>query len=296
MKTFKPVMLLFIALFLSFPVYAQKQNLDTNAAVEEITITQGDTVEVFSQKMKRNILNTIIVPAQYFDDELQEEQYPVVYLLNGYSGDHTSWPIIKPNIDDIASEMGVIIVCPDGQDSWYWDSPTDKNMQFETYITEELVPYVDNHYRTIPHRNMRAITGLSMGGHGALWLGIRHPDIFGAAGSTSGGVSIIPFKDKWKMKLRIGDYETNKEVWENHSVMSLVPSIKNKMIKLIMDCGSSDFFFGVNNDLHNALLEKGIEHDYIVRPGGHTKEYWNNSIDYQLLFFQKAFEAATETN
>lgn len=296
MKTFKPVTLLLIAIFLSFPAYSQKDDFNTSTEIEEITIAQGDTVEVFSPKMNRNILNTIIVPAQYFDDELQEEQYPVVYLLNGYGGNHTSWPEIKPDIDDLASEMGVIIVCPDGQDSWYWDSPVDKNMQFETYITEELVPYVDNHYRTIPHRTMRAITGLSMGGHGALWLGIRHPDIFGTAGSTSGGVSIIPFKDKWKMKLRLGDYENNKEIWENHSVISLIPEMKNKMIKLIIDCGTSDFFIGVNNELHKALLGKGIEHDYIVRPGGHTKEYWNNSIDYQLLFFRKAFEEASELN
>lgn len=84
----------------------------------------------------------------------------------------------------------MIIACPDGENSWYWDSPLDPASQFETFVSQEFPDWIDAHYPTIPSREGRAVTGLSMGGHGALWTALRHKDRFGAAGSTSGGVDI----------------------------------------------------------------------------------------------------------
>ena len=62
--------------------------------------------------------------------------------------------------------------------SWYLDSPIDSTMKYESYIIDELVPTVDRVYRTQPHINNRAITGLSMGGHGAMYLSLRNPEVF----------------------------------------------------------------------------------------------------------------------
>lgn len=165
-------------------------------------------------------------------------------------------------------------------------------MQFETYVSKDLVGYMDAHYRTVADRSGRAIAGLSMGGHGALWLSIRHRDTFGAAGSMSGGVDIRPFPEKWKMSVQLGEKNKNPEVWEKHTVINLVPTLKNGDLAMIIDCGYDDFFFKVNNNMHNELLNRGIMHDFIVRPGGHTSKYWNNSIDYQIVFFKKYFENA----
>ena len=136
----------------------------------------------------------------------------------------------------------------------------------------------------------RAITGLSMGGHGGLWTAIRHKDTFGACGSTSGGVDIRPFPKNWDMAKRLGDYESNKEIWDTHTVINQIDKIQNGDLAIIFDCGEADFFIQVNKDLHNRLLEKKIDHDFITRPGGHTGEYWNNAIDYQILFFDKFFK------
>ena len=128
-----------------------------------------------------------------------------------------------------------------------------------------------------------------MGGHGALWNAIRHPDVFGAAGSMSGGVDIRPFPKSWNMYKQLGERDAHPEVWDAHTVANLVPQLEPGRLALIFDCGTEDFFLEVNRQFHAALLEKGIPHDFIVRPGAHNNTYWNNSIDYHLLFFQKYF-------
>ena len=100
----------------------------------------------------------------------------------------------------MADTYGVIIVMPDGGfDSWYYDSPVEPTYRYETFVARELVEYIDSHYRTKAEPSARAIAGLSMGGHGALYLAIRHQNVFGAAGSLSGGVDIRPFPDNWNI-------------------------------------------------------------------------------------------------
>ena len=150
--------------------------------------------------------------------------------------------------------------------------------------------YTDKNYATIPEKKGRAITGLSMGGHGALWLAIRHKDIFGAGGSTSGGVDIRPFPKNWEMSRQLGDYEADSALWDQHTVITQIDKITDGDLALIIDCGEKDFFLEVNKALHKALLEKNISHDFITRPGAHNGQYWNNSIDYQILFFDKFFK------
>lgn len=259
-----------------------QQNVATQVKVVNV---QTDTVEVMSQKMNRGIKAVVVLPNQYFDNPT--DSFPTVYVLHGAWGSYRDWPT-KKNMEAIATKYGVVIVCPDGQDSWYFDSPIDPKFQFETFISKELVEYVDSHYRTFRSPKMRAITGLSMGGHGALWNAFRHPDVFGSCGSMSGGVDITKFPNKWKIDLRIGKYETNKQVWAEHAVINLVPTLKAGQ-NIIIDDGYSDFFYEVNCNLHKALLDAKIPHDFTIRPGAHTWEYWTNAIDYQMLFFAKAF-------
>jgi S-formylglutathione hydrolase FrmB len=245
---------------------------------------QVDTVEVFSPSMNIKIKNVVILPANY--ENLTG--LPVLYLLHGYGGNHKSWLQIKPELPDLATQYGMIIVCPDGKNSWYWDSPVNPKMKYETYVSEELVNYIDKNYKTRAAKSGRAVTGLSMGGHGGLWLGIRHPSVFGACGSTSGGVDIRPFPDNWEMKNALGNYNENNERWDNHTVIKQLHLINPRPV-IIIDCGTEDFFYEVNERLHQELLYHNIQHDYISRPGVHNGEYWNNSIEYQLLFFSKFF-------
>lgn len=253
--------------------------------VSRIWAVRVDSLAVYSAGMKKDVKVVAVLP----DRALHGEACPVLYLLHGYGGNEKSWITIKPELLRMAERDGIIVVCPDGRNSWYWDSPTHPDSRYETFVADELVHYVDSHYATIAQRSGRAIAGLSMGGHGALWLAIRHKSVFGAAGSTSGGVDIRPFPDNWEMKTQLGPEKTNQRLWDDHTVITQLDSIRNGDLALIIDCGADDFFLKVNLSLHRQLADRGIAHDFIVRPGAHTLEYWNNSIDYQWLFFRKYF-------
>ena len=253
-----------------------------------IVFGQVDTVEVYSKSMHRSIPNLIITPKDYI---LQNEELPVLYLLHGAGGYFSNWMFRVPEIEQYASDYNIIIVCPDGdKTSWYIDSPIDSSSQYESYITKELVPAIDRNYRTIKHKNSRAITGLSMGGHGAFYLAFKHQDIWGAAGSMSGGVDIIPFAEEWNLDELLGAYPEYKKNWEQHSVINLT-HLLNGDLKIVFDCGKEDFFAEVNESLHEKMNAKNIPHDYTVRPGKHNWKYWRNSIKHHLVYFDDFFNS-----
>lgn len=244
------------------------------------------TVAAKSDVMKKEIPALVILPDDY---EKSGKSYPVIYLLHGFGGNYQTWYHIKPNLPELATSNQVIFVLPDGATSWYWDSPVNQNLKYETYVAKELVDFIDSSYRTIKSPKGRAIAGLSMGGHGAMWLALRHKDVFGAAGAISGGVDIRPFPKNWDMAKNLGEYSSNKDVWDAHTVINQVDGLKNGELAIYIDCGFSDFFYQVNLNLHNKLLQMKIDHDYLARPGAHNNAYWNNAIDYNILFFKKFF-------
>jgi S-formylglutathione hydrolase FrmB len=252
-----------------------------------------DTLLTRSASMKKEIKAVVIKPDSYASGK----RFPVVYLLHGYSGNYSNWIEKVPGIKEDADRYQVLIVCPDGGfGSWYWNSPVDAAFQYETYVAEELVSLIDRQYKTITGAAGRAITGLSMGGHGALYLALKHPEVYGAAGSMSGGVDIRPFPNNWDMAKRLGSYASNKALWEENTVMNLLHLAQPGKPALIIDCGTADFFFEVNERLHQELLYRNIPHDYITRPGAHNWEYWKNAVRFQLLYFYDYFNRVNSRN
>ncbi len=248
-----------------------------------------DTAEVFSTAMQKKIKTVTIIPDAY--ENTRQLNYPVLYLLHGYSDSYAGWINKSPNIALLADQYNIIIICPDGgYSSWYFDSPEEANFRYETFVANELVSWTDENYRTIRKPKGRAITGLSMGGHGGLFLGFKHQDIYGAAGSMSGGVDLRPFPENWELAKRLGDYAEYPERWEENSVINLTHLLKNDNLKIIIDCGADDFFYPVNVMLHKKLLERNIDHDFISRPGRHNWEYWSKAIYSQVIFFHLFFE------
>ncbi|MDN3666730.1 alpha/beta hydrolase [Algibacter miyuki] len=248
-----------------------------------------DTLVVHSTVMNKDIKNVVITPDSY---KKNGPKLPVVYLLHGAGGDHKAWLSKAPNIEAYADLYNVIIVCPDGhKTSWYFDSPIDSNMRYETYISKELVAGVDSNYNTVADKNHRAITGYSMGGHGALYLAFKHHDVWGVAASMSGGLDIRGFSHGWDLPKRLGVYAKEPENWEQNTVINMTHLLDGKNLKFMFDCGVDDFFYDANVRLHKKLLERRIPHDYIERPGAHTNQYWANSIIYQMVFFNDFFNS-----
>ena len=251
---------------------------------------QVDTIQVFSPSMNKNIKTCVIVPDNY---KKSKKKFPVVYLLHGYSGNYATWVKSFKEVSQQVDRYGFIAIGVDGNySSWYFNSPIDPTFKYETYIIDELVPFIDKKYKTIASREGRAISGLSMGGHGALYLSLKHQDVFGAAGSMSGGVDIRPFSEKWNIKNRLGAITDFPENWEKNTVVNLIELNQNNNLKLIIDCGVDDFFIDVNRELHQKMLALKIDHDYIERPGKHNIDYWENSLKFQLLFFYNFFHSS----
>ncbi|MDR6785354.1 S-formylglutathione hydrolase FrmB [Pedobacter africanus] len=245
-----------------------------------------DTVQTYSASMKKNIKAVVVTPDKYSESK----NYPVVYILHGAGGSYANWITKVPALAEYADLYQTILVCPDGNvTSWYFDSPVDPAWKYETYVATELVNWIDSRYKTIKDRKGRAITGLSMGGHGALYLSFRHQDVFGAAGSMSGGVDFTPFPLNWNIAERLGTYSQFPQRWKENTIVNMTHLLVPKRLALIIDCGKEDFFYHVNMKLHEELQYNNIPHDFIIRPGTHNWEYWTNAIKYQLLYFNDFF-------
>jgi len=146
------------------------------------------TVDFSSPAVGRTMKYNVLLPQDY---ETSTARYPVLYLMHGLTQNYTAWglqngtPFYAGLYDDL------IVVMPDGGNSWYVNWAVNEGGQtnnWEDHIIRDLIGHVDWNYRTIARREGRAIAGLSMGGYGALTLGLRHPELFISIGSTSGAL------------------------------------------------------------------------------------------------------------
>lgn len=279
---------LLLASLLSLPIFSQAAKVDT--------------LDIPSAVMQKNLRAGVVLPTSYAKGKAM---YPVVYLLHGGSGRFSDWLIKTPDkmlVQGLADQYNVIIVTPEGEElSGYIDSPVQKDNQFETYITKEVIEKIDNTYRTIRDRKGRVITGLSMGGHGALYLSARHPDLYCAAGSMSGALDLN--RTNWKISPEVdkqmaprferilGPVGTNPDYYAANSVVNMADKLKSNGLPLIIDCGVDDFLIEPNRELHRRLVYNKTPHEYSEYPGAHTWEYWENSLPYHLLFFHKILKA-----
>ena len=268
-----------------------------------VLVAQGrvDTIAVYSPSMKKTLKAAISFPSGY---EKGESRYPVVYLLHGGSGAFSDWHqkvTEKGIVNQMAEEHKVLIVTPGvGPASYYYDSPLLDSVRYETYMIQELIPFIDKNYRTLAQKESRAITGLSMGGHGAITLAAKHPTLFIAAGSMSGVMNIDT--DLWKVgeefrSLRkkgqiemLGPINYQGPLFNPYTAVGLVDQLKNQKVSLIIDCGVDDFLIETNRQMHSLLMEKKVAHEYIERPGAHTWNYWTEALPVQFFFLSKSLK------
>ena len=262
-----------------------------------------DTVSIVSPAMQKTYRAAVVLPASYAKNK--KASYPVLYLLHGAYGHFSDWLKNTPDkllVHRLADQYNLIIVMPEGETfAFYLDSPVNSSSQFETHLTKEVIPKIDQTYRTIRDRKGRVITGLSMGGHGALYLAARHPDLYSGAGSMSGALdlktsrrNLTPAEAAQRAQLWapvLGSETDNPERFAANSVVNMVDQLQRTDLPLIIDCGIDDGLIDINREVHRRLLYNHTPHDYIERPGAHTWEYWENALPYQVLFLDKVLKS-----
>ena len=140
-----------------------------------------------------------------------------------------------------------------------------------------------------------------MGGPGAIFISARHPDLYAAAGSMSGVMNIntatwkVPadFASARRENLArlLGPPKEGDTPYPGYTMVTLADRLKANNLPIILDIGVDDFLIEGNRDLHRQLVANQTAHDYIERPGGHTWEYWQNALPYQVLFFNNILKA-----
>lgn len=264
-----------------------------------------ETVKISSTILKKDVNYTIYLPADY---ETSQRTYPVVYLLHGYTDDNTGWlqfGEINRYADKAIADGTIppmIIVMPDGGVSWYINSYDGKE-NYEDFFIKEFMPSVEKTYRIKSEKKYRGIAGLSMGGYGTLIYSLKHPELFAAAAPLSAAIwnddDLEKMEDGWwndalgqlfGRNLKGKDRLTS--AWYSNSVMKMVDTkTKDELsnVRYWIDCGDDDFLTIGNSQLHIALTQKQVPHEYRVREGAHTWDYWRTGITDALQFIGKSF-------
>lgn len=258
------------------------------------TTVEFQAAHLDGKEMKFNI----ILPGDYAKDA--ERRFPVLYLLHGFYGNYADW-CTNSRVADYVRPYEEIIVMPEGENSWYVNSYSDSKERWEDYIIDDLIDYVDAHYRTKASREGRAIAGLSMGGYGALFLGLKHHEMFAAVASLSGVVAAADL-GRW-------DAQSEKEINNSHSQFYVdvrktlaadfgpadSPARKDEDPFLLIhtltaaDCpqlylaiGWEDGLLAENREFVALLAQLKMPYRYAEVPGKHEWKVWDEQVQSVL--------------
>lgn len=271
-------------------------------------VNQGQVVEGLRMKsavLGRDVNYAVYLPPDY---QVSKRRYPVVYLLHGYTDDESGWiqfGEIGPIADRALAERRIppmIIVMPDGGVTWYINDVKGK-VRFEDMFVQELIPFVDANYRTRADRQYRGVSGLSMGGWGTLIYALRHPELFASCAAFSAAVwtddEIVDQKQEDYDRIfgsLFGPGLAGKARLTPHlrkynplDLAKTLPQESLKKVDYYIDCGDDDLLIKGNCALHILLKDRKVPHEFRVRDGGHTWEYWRTGIVDGLAFIGESF-------
>jgi putative tributyrin esterase len=222
--------------------------------------------------------------------------WPVLYLLHGLHGDASSW-MRNSRVEWHVRELPLMVVMPDGYRGFYTDN--EEGPAFARHIGRELVDFIDGNFRTQAERGRRAIGGLSMGGYGALRIGLGWPERFCSVHSHSGalGRSKADFSEEAEASGLHADRPAfmvkelrrvfgRKPVGTGHDVLVLARKAQaaKKLPHLLLDCGREDYLLEDNREFHRELKAAGIPHEYHEHAGAHDWDYWERLLPDALKF------------
>lgn len=227
-------------------------------------------------RVEEGLLETTNPPQAYFIylppcyDEKSDTHYPVLYLLHGQTYTADQWIRLGAvtAIDNLilsAETQPFIIVFPDDR---YWNLPPGAG--FGQRLVEDIIPYIDSNYRTLPDRNHRAIGGLSRGAGWALRLGFTRWDLFGVVGLHS--LAVLQ-KDASQIAKWIAD----------------IPSVSRPSV--FMDIGDNDQELIMAVSIEMQFNESGLSHEWHLYSGAHTEEYWGAHVYEYIEWYAEQWNA-----
>lgn len=244
-------------------------------------------ITVKSKALQRRAdISVYIPPSQKPDVALD-----VVILLHGVYGSHWAWAMnggvhkSAHRLIEQGNMRPMVLVMPSdglhGDGSGYLKH---QQVDYEKWIVEDVVAVVKEQVTCVNEKSNFFITGLSMGGYGALRLGAKYPEVFR---SFSGLSSITDFS-QLALFLEPGEYDRlSKVVLIHENVLDCILENKERLPHFRFDCGREDLLIEFNRKLHHSLSERNIPHTYAEHDGAHQWIYWQTHIEESLLFFNE---------
>ena len=241
-------------------------------------VTMHD-VTFHTSALQRNTPYRVILPRSIPSGS----KLPVVYLLHGGNGSFHDWS----NNTDVArfAERGLILVMPDGDESWYTNSAERPQDRYEDYVTQDLVIDVESRFPAARGRANRAIMGISMGGFGAVKLALRHPDLYVFAGGLSSALdapgrpfSIARIRQYRHYRSIFGPVDSASRRDNDPFVLArLVDPVK--MPYFFLTCGDKEGLLATNRSFAQILGQRHFPYEFHIVPGGHEWKQWNARLD-----------------
>ena len=234
------------------------------------------------ETVKVNLPLYVIIPSPGEMRGLPVAQRKVLYLLHGLSDDGSAWQRYTA-IEPMAALYGLVVVMPSAGRSFYTDQPNGQN--YFSYLTDELPRYMKDIFGLAPRREDTLIAGNSMGGYGAFKAAFLHPELYGAAASFSGALSmafITAYPDDPRLKefeYLFGDLK--KLTGSEHDPAAWLKQAAKRPVdlpKLHMSCGRQDDLYLLNVQFHAVCQSLGIPIDYHEEDALHDWFFWNKEI------------------
>lgn len=240
------------------------------------------TVNYHSSALNKASSFNIVFP----DDPAMPRPWGVFYLLHGLSDDHTIW-MRRTSIERYVAGLPLVVVMPDGGRGWY--SNGVEGYAHEDDLIKDVVGLVDRTFPVKAARSGRAIGGLSMGGFGAVKLGLKHHNLFASVTSHSGALAFThsdPAKAK-ELSPEFGRVFGKSPKGGAEDVFAIVERIDHgKIPAMRIDCGTDDFLIDQNRSFHKHLEALHIPHEYQEFAGGHDWVYWDlhvrDAVDFHV--------------
>ncbi len=242
----------------------------------------------------------VYLPPSYDTPAGEVRTYPVILLLHGWPGSDGNW-FEMGHANETADSLiargaipEVILVCPNGAGAGtlgrsFWIDSHDGRKRVETYVTRDLITWVDEHFRTRRAASARGLIGLSEGGDAALNLALRHPDLFSAcAGHSADYVLRKGFGTGGITGPEPGASRLLAENSPADEVSRLVE--RARRLTIYLDCGTEDESLDDTRAFHRQLDSLGVAHAYHEWPGSHTWGYWGRHLRDALLVIANALK------